>query len=443
MNDLTKAPIPGLIRKIAIPASVGFFFNTMYNVVDTYYAGFVSTDALAALSISFPVFFLIIAIGSGLATGATALIGNALGRRGRSAAMVYTAQAVSFTFLVSIFLTVAGLISAPYLFRLLGASGIYLELALQYINIILLATPLFLMTFLLNACLNAQGDTKSFRNFLIVGFFLNIVLDPWFMFGGIGLPAMGFAGIAWATVLIQVFGVIYIGYKAMRSGLLCRRCIKHLLPTRRYLELAGQGLPASVNMMTVAAGIFVITYFISGFGREAVAAFGIATRIEQIALLPTIGLNIAALALSAQNNGAGKLDRVREAFSSSIRYGAYVMAIGTLGLLLFAEQLMALFTDDIQVVATGTGYLRIAAFVLFAYVLLYVSVSTLQGMKRPMYAIYIGVARQLAAPLAVFYVTTQVLGLGIYAIWWGIFAITWAAALFTLFYVLRVLKVKA
>ena len=100
-NDLIKKPIPGLIRKIAWPASVGFFFSTMYNVVDTFYAGLISTQALAALSLSFPVFFVIVAMGSGVSVGATALIANALGAGEKKKAKLFTAQSISFGFMVS------------------------------------------------------------------------------------------------------------------------------------------------------------------------------------------------------------------------------------------------------------------------------------------------------------------------------------------------------
>src|SRR3989338_5468099 len=117
-NPLTTAPIPKLIRTIAIPACIGFFFNTMYNVVDTYFCGLHSTEALAALSLSFPVFFIFIALGSGFSGGLTALIANALGAGNRDRASRYMAQGLSFGVIVSVVLTFIGLCSAPSLFRI-------------------------------------------------------------------------------------------------------------------------------------------------------------------------------------------------------------------------------------------------------------------------------------------------------------------------------------
>ncbi len=208
--DLTKDPIPGLVRKIAVPASIGFFFNTMYNVVDTFFAGFISTDALAALSISFPVFFIIIAMGSGISQGGTALIANALGEKDQAKAHHTCVQCLSFGAFFAVALTALGLLSAPMLFQILGASGEYLEIALDYINLILCGTLFIVIQSIANACLNAQGDTKTYRNVLIASFFLNCVLDPWFMYGGLGIPSMGIKGIALATIMIQFLGMLYV-----------------------------------------------------------------------------------------------------------------------------------------------------------------------------------------------------------------------------------------
>jgi Na+-driven multidrug efflux pump len=135
---LTTEPIPELVRRIAIPASIGYFFNTMYNVVDTYFAGLISTQALASLSLSLPVFFIIIATGTGVSTGATALIANALGAGKREEARLYAAQAISFGILTALALTVFGLLVSPFLFRVLGAEGEYLSMVLDYMNTLFL-----------------------------------------------------------------------------------------------------------------------------------------------------------------------------------------------------------------------------------------------------------------------------------------------------------------
>lgn len=413
----------------------------MYNVVDTYFAGLISTQTLAAMSLSLSVFFIIIAMGSGFSTGSTALIANALGAGDREKARLFSVQAIVLGILLSVILTVIGLTVSPSLFSMLGASEAYLEISLKYMDTIFLGTLFFVLQYMFNSVLNAMGDTKSMRNWLMAGFVLNIALDPWFIFGGLGLPAMGITGIALATVLIQLFGSIYLGIKVYKTGLIKRLSFNDMIPKINYFkEIARQGFPASANMFTIGIGIFVITYFISVFGKEAVAAYGIAMRIEQIVLIPTIGLNVATLTIVAQNNGAGYLSRIKETLIKALRLGGMVMTIGTLCVYIFSESLMGIFTDDAGVVELGALYLKIDALVLYAYVILMVNIATLQGIKKPMFAVWIGLLRQIVAPFTVFYLLTRVLDLGLMSIFWGIFSITWFAALFSLFYVRVVLR---
>jgi len=438
--NLTREPVPKLIRSIAVPASVGFFFNTMFNIVDTYFGGTISTQALAALSLSFPVFFIILALGSGFATGTTALIATALGASLKPQAKMFAIQGITFGVLMSMGITVLGIWSSPWLFTMLGASGEYLAMCLVYMDIIFLGTVFFILNFMLNAILNALGDTRSFRNFLIVSFFLNIVLDFWFIYGGAGVPPMGIAGIAVATILIQALGSVYLGFQVSRTELICDRCSRDMIPKLHVVkEIARQGIPSSMNLMTVGLGVFVITYFISSFGKEAVAAYGVAIRIEQLVLLPTIGLNIATVTIVAQNNGARLYERINEVVRTALAYGGVLMVMGTIVMFFLSPHLMKCFTDDPLVVDIGTVYLRIASFLLYAYVILFVNVAALQGLKQPMYGLIIGFIRQVALPVPIFYFLGHYLDLGLISIWWGIFAINWSSAMATFFYARAVL----
>jgi putative MATE family efflux protein len=439
--QLTTDSIPRLMRAISIPASIGFFFNTMFNVIDTYFAGLISTQAIAALSLSFPVFFIIISLGSGISTGTTALIATALGGNEPTRAKMFAIQGISFGVLISVAVTAIGIMASPPLFKLLGATGPYLEMCLAFMNTIFLGSVFFIMNFMLNAILNALGDTRTFRNFLIAGCFLNMALDPWFIYGGLGVPAMGVMGVALATVFVQVLGNFYIGYKVSHTQLTCESCFSEVIPrSEAFSEIARQGLPTSLNSISVGVGVFVITYFISIFGKEAVAAYGVATRVEQIILMPTIGLSIATVTLVAQNNGARLYGRIFETIHAALKYGGIFMAFGAILLLMFAERLMGFFSADKQVIAIGTLYLRISAFILYAYVILYVNVSALQGVRKPAYGLYIGFIRQIALPVVVFPFFSKLLGMGLAGIWAGIFIINWGAALFTFLYAKTYLK---
>jgi Na+-driven multidrug efflux pump len=133
-------------------------------------------------------------------------------------------------------------------------------------------------------------------------------------------------------------------------------------------------------------------------------------------------------------------NRVKETLSKALRYGGVVMTFGTIAVFVLAEYLLRFFTDDLDVIPIGATYLRIDALVLYSYVILFVHVALLQGIKRPMYAIWIGLYRQIVAPVVVFYMLIHIFGVGLLGIWWGIFAVTWSAALFTIFYARRVMR---
>ena len=439
-TDLTTRPIPEVVRQVAVPASIGFFFHTMFNVVDTWWAGRIDTEAIAALSLSLPVYFIITSLASGVGTGSTALMGSALGAGDRKQASLIAVQMLGFGVILSAALAWFGLTFAPTIFGWLGADGQYLETCMAYMTPIFMCNFTTVFLYLFNSILQSQGDTKSFRNVLIFTALMNVILDPWFILGGYGLPAMGIAGVAWATVLLQACGAVYLAFKARKTGLMKTNAGKNLIPRLKlYGEIAHQGFPASLNFMTIALGFFVIFRFVSRFGPEASAAYGIATRIDQIVLLPTIGLNVASLTITAQNYGAGHISRIRETFRKNLKYGAIILLPLSVPILLFAEPLMGFFTDDPAVISIGAEYLRIDAFVLYAYVIIFVSTSALQGMKRPLFAIWMGLSRQVIAPWVLFTLFTVTLGYGTISLWLTIAGIVWVAAVIAFWYARRVI----
>ncbi len=437
-SDLTQGSIAKHLRQLAIPAATGFFFHTMFNVTDTYFAGKVSTDALAALSLTFPIFFMIISIGAGMSEAVTAVVGNALGSGNHTRAK----QVVWHAFIVGAFLsctlTLIGVFIAPYLMQKLGASGAYLDVSLEYILTLLWASLFFIFSYFLNAMLTAIGDLKSFRNILIVAFFLNILLDYWFVYGGWGLEPLGVRGIAFSTAVTEAMSMFYLGYKLKKSILLQEMPI---FTYRRSIvtELIKQGIPPTVNLLLMSTGIFIVTYFAAFYGKDVVAGMGIGMRVEQIALMPALGISISVLALVAQNHGAKAFDRIDKTIEVAVAYAAILSLIGMLLLSFEAPFLVSLFSDDTHVIKEGIIYTQIAALALFGYVLIFTYLSVLQGIEKPSMLLYISLARQIILPLILFTLFTT-LAMPVDSLWWGITAIVWCSAAFLYLYTKKVLK---
>ena len=439
--SLTTGSLPTHIRRIALPMSIGYFFNTMYNVVDSFYAGRISTEALAAMALSFPVFFIIIAISGGLARGASALIANAIGANNKEEEATLSGQVFSLACICAVGVSIVGLNAASPLFKILGASGSYLDLATGYTTPLFIGAVFFLLSSMSNAILLAHGDSRTYSRVLIIGFFLNLILDPWFLYGGFGLPAMGIEGIAWATVLIQAIGGIYLFSVVISRGHVTIRCAEHLLPNlKTYGHILRQGIPTSFNLMSIAMGFFVTTYFLKFYGEGAVAAFGVGTRIEQIALLPAIGISSAIVSIVGQNNGAGQTDRVRECVRLCFKYGLYLIITASILLFAFATPLVQIFTDDPAVIAIGTRYVRIVTFIQWAYVAGFVYIGFFQAMKRPMYGLFEALTRKVILPVIVFSLVVHVFDLSLEGFWMAMCAINIAMAVITISYGQSVLR---
>lgn len=440
-NDLTKGSIKDALRRIAIPSSIGFLFNTLFNVVDTYYAGQLSVSALAGLTVSFPIFLMTIALASGVGNGATALAAIALGKKQHSVFHDIAKNAIILSLIVAVSLVIFAPFVIPFLLTVSGATGEVYENGLSYMNIVIYGALFQILNFTLNGLLSAQGNTKPFRNFLITGFLLNIILDPLFIFGWFGLPALGTAGVALATVIVQALGTIYLGFAFMRSSSFVKALFKEAkMNVLAIFELLKQGIPVALNTATVSIGIFIIQFFIYRYGSDqSIAGYGAAIRIEQIALLPTIGINIATIAIVGQNFGASLFHRIDEAINLAVKAAMILLTVGLLIIYSFAPFFVGLFNEDPLVISEGTLYLRIEGLAIFTYALIGIASSVLQAIKKPYFALIIGVGRQLF-PFIIFFILGEVFSLGVAGIWWGIVIINYTAVIIVWSITKRLLK---
>lgn len=416
-------------------------------MVDTIYAGRLSTEALAGLTISFPIFFIIIALSAGFGSAVTALNSIALGRKDVKLYHQISSNAILFGITIGIITSIAATFFSEPLFIMLGAEGEALTLGVSYTNVIFYGATFFILNAILNGLLSSQGDTKTYRNFLIIGFFLNLLFDPLFIFGWFGLPKSGVVGIAFATIFVQMIGTVYLLTRLSKSTHFEWKLLKAAKKSLQTIkDLLKQAIPASLNMVTIAIGIFIINYFVIKYGGTAgIAGYGAAVRIEQIALLPALGLNVAVLTITGQNFGAVQYDRIQEVMKKANLIGLIMMVSGGIILFFLAPYIIMIFNTDVNVIGIGARYLRIETLALFTYIYLNVATSILQGIKKPNYAVWIGLYRQVL-PFGIFLLLGTTLKMGLDGVWWGIVLINWSAVIITFFYTrkqLRDLKQKA
>jgi|TARA_B110000495_G_scaffold200495_1_gene215864 putative MATE family efflux protein len=431
--NFTKDKISYLLKKIAIPAATGTLFQSLYTLVDTFYAGKISANALIALSKAFPITFVIIAFGVGILAGTTSLIANTLGEKDDYKAATYLAQSVLYSFLIYILVAFIGLNFASSTLSFMGTEEVNILLTLEYIEIIFLGSIFFFLQVSLNSVLNAQGDTKSYRNILIISFFLNIILNPLFVFGFGIIPAFGVSGLAIATIISQFISLVYILAKVLKSDIIRLISLKFfLIKINLILDLLKQGMPITVSLMLIGLGIYNILFFVSKFGDIATAGYGVALRIEQLLLLPTIGLNTAVLSITGQNFGAKKYGRIGEVYFKAIFYGVFTMLVAGLFIFFSGNFLIQLFTNDPEVIYFGVQYLKIAALIGPVYPIFFITNAFFQGIKRPIYSTYINLFRIVILPFATMWLILNYFNGGFVDLFLGLLVINWIFGIFVI-----------
>ena len=433
---LTKDPIWSLLRKVTIPASVGSLFQTFYNLVDTWFAGRISAESIGAIAKSFPIYFTIIAVGVGLGAATNALIGNSIGEKKERVASMYVAQSLIFALAVSVLVTLFGLNVSNYLLGVMGSDANGIALTREYLDIIFYGTFIVLIQISLNGTLNAQGDTKSYRNVLIFSFFLNIFLNPLFIWGYGFVPAFGIAGLAIATVISQTIGTIYLAYKVNSCKIREYLKLKCFFPKFEYLKpLTTQAVPVMFSMLFIGVGIFNILYFIGQFGELATAGYGAALRVEQVFLLPVIGLNTAVLSIGGQNFGAKAYDRIRELYTKALLFGSSFMAISGIIIFFGAEFFVSLFTDNQEAVISGAIYLKVAALIGPIYPVFFITTAVFQAVKKPLYSLYLSILRLTAFPFLSLWYVINIRGGDYEDIFYTIMATNWVMGIAVLIFI--------
>ena len=440
--NLLKDEVSLLVRKLAVPASVGTLFQTLYTIVDTFYAGKISPEALSALSKSFPIYFLIIATSIGVTVAGTSLIGSSIGEKNEKNVLSYFGNVIIYSIIISVVVSILGFAFGEKIFLLMNSSQEVTILGLEYINVIFLGTILFILVVALNSFLHAEGDTKTYRNVLIFSFFLNIILNPIFIFGFLFIPPLGITGIGIATLIAQFVSLLVILIKILNNQRIKQITLDHFKAKFFFLKnIFFQSMPITIAILGYSIAATIVFTYVGLFGEYAVAGYGSATRIEQVVLLPILGINTAIISIIAQNIGAKYYDRVEQSYFTSIKYGLFIMLIAGVVIFISADIVPKFFSSNPDVIMHGSMYLKISAFILPAYPIFFLSNGFFMALKKSEKAMVNNIARNVIVPVLSFYIAKYLnADFKTFFYIWAIFQ--WLISLILLFYVKYYIKHK-
>ena len=440
--NLLKDEVSLLVRKLAVPASVGTLFQTLYTIVDTFYAGKISPEALSALSKSFPIYFLIIATSIGVTVAGTSLIGSSIGEKNEKNVLSYFGNVIIYSIIISVVVSILGFAFGEKIFLLMNSSQEVTILGLEYINVIFLGTILFFLVVALNSFLHAEGDTKTYRNVLIFSFFLNIILNPIFIFGFLFIPPLGITGIGIATLIAQFVSLLVILIKILNNQRIKQITLDHFKAKFFFLKnIFFQSMPITIAILGYSIAATIVFTYVGLFGEYAVAGYGSATRIEQVVLLPILGINTAIISIIAQNIGAKYYDRVEQSYFTSIKYGLFIMLIAGVVIFISADIVPKFFSSNPEVIMHGSMYLKISAFILPAYPIFFLSNGFFMALKKSEKAMVNNIARNVIVPVLSFYIAKYLnADFKTFFYIWAIFQ--WLISLMLLFYVKYYIKHK-
>ena len=407
--DLLKDNIPKLVRKLALPAMVGMLFQTLYNIVDTFYAGKISPEALSALSKSFPIYFIIVASSIGVTVAGTSLIGNSIGENNKKNILNYFTHIIYFAIIISVIISFVGLSFSDKIFSLMVTTDEVINLGTQYTDIIFSGSILFILIVALNSLLHAEGDTKTYRNVLILSFFINLILNPVLIFGLFFFPALGFKGIAISTIISQLVAFFIILLKVLKNSRIKEITKENLVPKIFYfINIFFTAMPIVVSIFAYSITATIVLKYVGISGEYAVAGYGAGTRIEQVVLLPILGINTAIISIIAQNFGAKNFERVKETYFTSIKYSFLIMIISGTILYISSDLIMSFFSKDQIVIEFGSRYLKICSFILPAYPIFFLSNGMFMAIKKAEYAMISNLFRNGFNPLVVFFLASYI-----------------------------------
>lgn len=393
-QKLTEGPITPILVSMTLPMIIGMVMMFSFSLVDTFFVSLLGTEALSAISFTFPVTFAIMSLAVGLSIGTSAVVAKYIGRgdieKAKQASTVTNYVALALSALLAL---IAYLLT-DQIFLMLGASPSLLPLIREYMDIWMPGSVLLVAIICGNSVLRANGDTRTPSLVMAGTGLINAVLTPLMIFGLGPIPGMGMAGAAWSTLISWAIGVIFLFYYlAIRHELIYKGLPNRAVFRASSVEMLRIGIPASgSNMLTPVAG-GVLTAMVASYGETAVAAFGVGSRLESIACLVILALSSTLPPFISQNLGAGCINRIEEATRTSLRFilGWQLMIYAVMAI--SAPLIAAVFTRDETVSDIIKLYLWIMPLGYGMQGVIILCNSALNAIHKPMIALYLSILR--------------------------------------------------
>ncbi len=361
--NLTSGSLAKPLFYLALPVVITNLLMTAYNLVDFFWVGRLSKQALAAITFSYPMVFLFISLGIGVSVAGSVLVAQYEGAKQRDRAEYAASQTLVFTSVVGIALGLGGFFLLLPVLKLLGASPEVIPLAKDYMQVVTLGLVFMFGYTVFIALMRGYGETLTPMLIMLLTVLLNVLLDPLLIFGWLWFPKMGIQGAAIATISCRGLGfliglcILFTGWK----GLTVR--LSYMLPDFSFFKkLVNIGVPASVESTGRALSVNAMLSVVGGgFSTSVVAGYGVGIRVFSTVFLPALAVSQSVETVTGQNIGAGKFDRAERAnylASKAMFVGMSLLGVVTF---LFAPIIVSIFSGDAEVVNVGSEFLRYIA----------------------------------------------------------------------------------
>ena len=345
--NLTTGSILRALVTLSIPLILTNILQSAYNLTDTFWVGRLGSEAVSAVSLSFPIIFIMISLGMGLAIAGSILVAKAKGAQNDEELAHIATQTVFSVVNFSVLLSVIGYFLTPYIVGIMKVEPAVYNDAVSYLKISFLGmTPMFIFI-VFQSLMKSIGEVKLPLLIVLSTVLLNLILDPFFIFGWHNFDGNGVKGAAIATVFTQLLAAVISIYFLLKGHKGIQINLRDYAPDKVVIKtLIKLGFPVSVEQISRSVGIFAMLFLVTGFGTMALASYGIGSRILSFIIIPAFGLGMATSTLVGQNLGAQKPDRVKKTIRLSLYISFGVMSILGLLIYMFASSVAHFFIPN-------------------------------------------------------------------------------------------------